>query len=357
MVAAGIAIALMGAWTPGLAQTRKPAPAASAPKAPAPTAKGKTAPAAKGKAAEMEEDDLVEDEGDAAIAAGVGDSEEGPNVNIRRPQNRVTAPIDLSKPVTDAQGGPPVDFALTARLAPDVAPLGGGVIWRVFGEREGPDGRLPLLSQAEGGAISLKLSPGSYLVHAAYGRAGATKRIVVSAGGGKDDFVLNAGGMRLNALVGKDTPIANNLLTFDIYIDDAEEGERTLVVSRVPPKRIIRLHAGTYYVVSHYGDSNAMVRAAIKVEAGKLTDATLFHQAARVTLKLVSERGGEALANTAWSVQKPGGEAVVESVGAYQQAVLAAGQYVAVAKHDGKTYRSTFVVENDLNRDVEVIAK
>ena len=35
---------------------------------------------------------------------------------------------------------------------------------------------------------------------------------------------------------------------------------------------------------------------------------TLYHQAARVTLKLVTSRGGEALANTSWSVVTEGGE-------------------------------------------------
>ena len=44
---------------------------------------------------------------------------------------------------------------------------------------------------------------------------------------------------------------------------------------------VIRLPEGTYHVVSTYGDSNAIQRADVKVETGKVTDATLHHRAAQ----------------------------------------------------------------------------
>ena len=95
----------------------------------------------------------------------------------------------------------------------------------------------------------------------------------------------------------------------------------------------------------HYGDANAVVRADIRVDAGKLTEATMYQKAARLTLKLVEEHGGEALANTAWSVLTSDGDSVVESVGAFPSVVLAAGEYRAIAKHDGQVYESNFKVE------------
>ena len=52
---------------------------------------------------------------------------------------------------------------------------------------------------------------------------------------------------------------------------------------------------GAYHIVSNYGDTNAVVRSDIRVQAGKLTDVTVNHRAALITLKLVSEHGGEAL--------------------------------------------------------------
>ena len=43
----------------------------------------------------------------------------------------------------------------------------------------GQDGKLPLVASAQGGTSVFQLEPGSYLVHASFGRAGATKRITV----------------------------------------------------------------------------------------------------------------------------------------------------------------------------------
>jgi len=83
----------------------------------------------------------------------------------------------------------------------------------------------------------------------------------------------------------------------------------------------------------------------------------MYQKAARLTLKLVEEHGGEALANTAWSVITPGGDSVVESVGAFPSVVLAAGEYRAIAKHDGHVYEGNFKVEPGLDRDVEVLLK
>ncbi|MFI5091589.1 MAG: hypothetical protein ACHP7P_16230, partial [Terriglobales bacterium] len=78
---------------------------------------------------------------------------------------------------------------------------------------------------------------------------------------------------------------------------------------------------------------------------------------ARLTLKLVSGQGGEAIANTAWSVVNPSGESIADFVGAFPSVVLAAGDYTAIAKHEGKMYERNFTVEPGLNHDIEVIAK
>ena len=46
-----------------------------------------------------------------------------------------------------------------------------------------------------------------------------------------------------------------------------------------------------------------------------------------------------------------------ELVGAFPALILAEGEYVVIARRDGKTYQSTFTVQSTLDRDVEVIAK
>lgn len=271
--------------------------------------------------------------------------------------------VEPSAPQVDA--GPPSDirpgsFTLEARLAADGPPLGDGVKWRIFGDTPGPDGHLKLLGEASGGIIYIRLDQGTYYVHAAYGRAGATRKIEVNAPTGGEVLVLNAGGVRLTAINGKDKdqPLGQGDVAFDIYApDEGGSEERFLLIPNAPPGHVISLNAGTYHVVSKYGDANAIVRADIKIDPGKLTDATVFQEAARLTLKLVAQHGGEALADTAWSVTTLGGESVVESVGAFPSVVLAAGDYTAKAKHEGKTFQKNFSVEAGANRDIEVITE
>ncbi|TIT74469.1 MAG: hypothetical protein E5W45_09945, partial [Mesorhizobium sp.] len=90
-------------------------------------------------------------------------------------------------------------------------------------------------------------------------------------------------------------------LRFSIYEDKVEaNGDRALIVPDVEPNAVVRLNAGTYHVVSTYGSVNAVIRSDIRVEAGKLTEATVEHRAAEMTMKLVREAGGEAIADTSW---------------------------------------------------------
>ena len=67
--------------------------------------------------------------------------------------------------------------------------------------------------------------------------------------------------------------------------------------------------------------------------------------------------GGEALANTAFTILTPGGDVIRELIGAFPSLVLAEGEYLAIARHDNKTYQASFKVQSTLDRDVEVIAK
>ena len=91
--------------------------------------------------------------------------------------------------------------------------------------------------------------------------------------------------------------------------------------------------------------------------SGKLTDVTLRHRCATLTLKLVNKAGGEALANTTFTVLTPGGDVIRELMGAFPSLVLAEGEYAVIARHDGKTFQSTFQVETGADRDVEVLAQ
>ena len=207
-----------------------------------------------------------------------------------------------------------------------------------------------------GGASRFALEPGSYLVHAAFGRAGITKRISLTADNREEILVLDAGGLKLDAVLSGGVRIPASKLRFSIYSgEDQANGERALILPDVKPDDIVRLNTGTYHIVSNYGAENATIRADLKVEAGKLTEATVEHKAAELTMKLVREAGGEAIADTAWSVINPSGEVIKESVGAFASMVLAEGDYTVIAKNKDKLFQRDFKVEAGKNQDVEVL--
>ena len=166
-------------------------------------------------------------------------------------------------------------------------------------------------------------------MNAAFGRAHITRRISVKPGqtdGVVEDFVLNAGGLRVKAQVGgSDAP--QNTVSFSIYSDRDQTDNRKLILSAARPNLVVRLNAGIYHIVSTYGDCNAVCASDVDVEAGKRTEAVVTHSAAKATLKLVHRAGGEALPDTQWTIQTPEGDEIKESVGALPTHILAPGKY------------------------------
>lgn len=248
------------------------------------------------------------------------------------------------------------ELTLAAKLSEDGDLIADGLAWRIFKPDASDDGKLPLIATAQGGTMRFALPPGSYLVHAGFGRAGITKRISVGTDAREEVLVLDAGGLSLNAVLSGGVRIEPDKLRFSIYAgDEPENGERPLILPDVVPGDIIRLNAGTYHIVSNYGSVNAIIRADLVVEAGKMTSATIEHKAAELTLKLLREEGGEAIADTAWSVLNPSGEVIKESVGAFASMVLAEGNYIVIAKNRDKLYQREFTVVAGRNQDVDVL--
>jgi hypothetical protein len=249
---------------------------------------------------------------------------------------------------------------MEARLNEDGAALRDGVMWRVFDPVPDAEGRLPLVASSEQGTATFEFAPGDYFVHVAFGRAAVTKKLTVPVSGpiDKQVLILNAGGVVLNARSGDGVRIPTEQLRFSIYSATTDsEGERGLILADVKPDTIVRLNEGTYHVVSNYGSINASIRSDIHVQSGKLTEATIQHRAAQLTLKLVSDEGGEAIADTAWSILTATGDPISESVSAFPTLVLAEGEYTAVARHKDRVYQRDFTVTAGINTDIEVMLR
>ncbi|MGJ5177034.1 hypothetical protein ACQR16_01645 [Bradyrhizobium oligotrophicum] len=248
-------------------------------------------------------------------------------------------------------------LSLSARYGKDLPNINGGLVWRVFADRPDETGTFKMLREDRGATPNIVLPPGNYVVHVALGLVSAVKSVNLKSETDREAFVLPAGGLRLEGRVGA-SKIPQNQISFAIYKGSQFDGrERAPIVPNVAAGDVLMLPEGTYYIVSNYGDANAVVRSDIRVQASKLTDVTVTHRAAVITLKLVSDKGGEALANTAWSVINPGGDVIKESVGAFPKVVLSEGDYRAIAKYEGKVFERSFNVVNGVDGEVEVLAR
>ncbi len=247
--------------------------------------------------------------------------------------------------------------SMTAQLTEPGPAITQGLVWRVFRDKTGPAGKPQLVSTHREANPILKLDPGTYRVNVALGRANLTRKIsVVGDQATKEKFVLNAGGLRVVPVLASGEPASEKLVSFDVESDERDEhGQRTKVLTGARARVVLRLNAGIYSIVSTYGDANAVARAEVSVEAGKLSEVALTHAAANVSFKLVTRGGGDAIADTQWSVTTAQGDAVKESSGALPTHVLAPGAYVVRAKHAGRLYKRDFAVQPGDNVLVEVV--
>lgn len=266
------------------------------------------------------------------------------------------APAQTSEQAPAAAEEPAVTrkLSLSAAFGDKGPAIPSGLKWRVFRLGKG-DADAVKLAESDDAAPEFLLAPGRYVVHAAYGLAAATKEVELDKAPVKQALVIKAGGLQIEASV-LDKPIPSEQLTARVMLIQPT-GERRLIAEGVPATSILRLPEGRYFVECTYGDSNAAVSAEITIAAGKLTQATFHQMAATLTLKLVSQAGGEAIANTAWSVLTPGGDVIRESIGAFPSLILAEGNYTVVARHEGRVYTREFDVKAGHDGDVEVIAR
>jgi hypothetical protein len=293
-----------------------------------------------------------------------------PAMNLAPPAGPAAAPT-LQAPLTQpsiaavpALAPPPAALApaqavlsLTARYGKDLPVITSGLVWRVFSDRPDETGTFKLIREERGATPNIVLPPGSYVVHVTLGLVSAVRAVTLKSETDREAFLLPAGGLRIEGRVGT-SRIPPNQISFAIYKGSQfDAGERASLVPNVAAGDVALLPEGTYYIISNYGDANSVVRSDIRLQAGKLTDVVITHRAAVITLKLVSDRGGEALANTAWSVITPGGDVIKESIGAFPRVVLSEGEYRAIAKNEGKVYERAFNVVNGVDGEVEVVGR
>ncbi len=261
---------------------------------------------------------------------------------------------------------------LSATFGGAATTLVSGVRWRIYQENTEANGQHALVAESPELAPSFTLPDGDYIVHASYGLAAVTRRVVISSNNVNERIPLNAGALKISGKLGE-ADIPASRLKIDIYVPERPDQREKLVAANLKPDEMIRLPEGTYRIVSTYLDSNvspsapaiagvpanatnSVINAEVRIDAGKMTEAVVRHRASVITLKLVNAPGGEALANTSFSVLTPGGDVIREMIGAFPSLVLAEGEYTVIARRDGRTHQMVLKVPANADREVEVMA-
>ena len=245
----------------------------------------------------------------------------------------------------------------SARYGGDGAAINGGLHWRVYADKPDPTGVFRLIKEDTAAQPTFVLPAGNYIVHVAFGLASTAKPISVGREPAREVFEIAGGGLRLEARVGN-AKIPTGQVSFDVYQGSQfEQVDKRPIMSSITTGAVVLLPEGTYYILSKYGDGNAVVRSDVRVQAGKLTDITVTHRAAQILFRLVSKRGGEALANTDWAVLSPAGDTITETKGAFPRVILAEGEYKVIARNDNKVYQQDLTVIPGVDGEIEVLAR
>ena len=227
-----------------------------------------------------------------------------------------------------------------------------GLTWRIYDSPA--EKRAALITSSKDANPRFDLPPGAYIIHVSYGLASASRRIILAQQTANERMAISAGGLSLSARVG-DLPIPNDRVTFNVYVAQGSDPEGRLVAENILANKVLYLPSGLYRVVSRYGRTNAIATADLRIDSGVLSQATLTHRAATVTLKLVRAKGAEALGGTRFSVLTPGGDIVREISGAFPTLTLAEGEYLILARNGGKLYSDDAVIKSGFDRDIEVL--
>jgi hypothetical protein len=283
-------------------------------------------------------------------SAAPGKSSPGSGLTAPSP----SAPFAQAVPMVPAGH---VALALSARYGRDAPAIAGGLVWRIYAAKPDAGGIYRLVKEEKAAAATFVLPPGNYVVHASLGLASAAKAVQLRSETVREVFDIPAGGIRLEGRVG-DARIPPGQISFEIFNGSQfDTTERRPIAQNVLTGDVVLLPQGTYYIVSNYGDGNSVVRSDVRVQAAKLTDVSVNHRAAVITLKLVNEPGSEALANTQWTVLTPGGDVIKESMGAFPRVVLAEGDYHVMARNAGKVFQRDFKVIAGVDGEVQVLAR
>ena len=198
----------------------------------------------------------------------------------------------------------PPELRLSARLAPDSAPLADGVVWYV-GPLRAPREALRRHTEA---APVLKLAPGDYYVEANYGHARVISQVSVKPHGPTDvSLVLNAATLEIASGLGSGASGQEGgavfagdghlILTLERRFADGRIEE---IDQRTDAGARYRLAAGTYLVRLQIG--RARSQAEISLAPGEVKHLRLDPQVARLRLSAHPAKAAPPLTDVSYQI-------------------------------------------------------
>lgn len=245
---------------------------------------------------------------------------------------------------------------LRARITAATDPIARPIEWSVHKVDDDAEDKWPLVGERSAAEAAFDLAPGQYVVRAAYGAIKAAKVVVVQPQQQIDlTFILNAGGLRVTpALAFLDPPdgIVAKHWVFEAATD--ERGNRRLFAEADRPGEVIRLNAGTYHLVSRFGDANAVVEADVTVKPGMLTEVEINHKAGIVHLGFARHDTDGPPKTVEWQINDSTGAVVMRAGGARVSQILAPGAYTAEVDYGGRKFEARFEIDIGETREVNI---
>ena len=227
---------------------------------------------------------------------------------------------------------------LSARLTPDGGPLQQNLSWNIR------DTAGATVYSGDNGTADVSLAPGDYVVNASYGATQIEKLVSLPAATRlKINFVLDAGGLRVEPMVGKIDvpPVASRVRVYSM------DGRKLMAVS-VKPGEIIRLPEGTYRVESQVSTGNVKAVTDVRVQAGRVSRVKIAHKAGLARLAFV----GAPDAAVRWEIEDQSGDAIATRGGISANVTLLPGTYTARAQVGAELLTATFNIDEGEVRDI-----
>ena len=244
---------------------------------------------------------------------------------------------------------------LRARITAATDPIARPIAWTVHRVDDRAEDEWPLVGERSAADATFDLAPGQYVVRAGYGAIKAAKVVVVQPRQQVDvTFILNAGGLRVvPALAFLDPPEGVNAKHWVFEAAD-DRGSRRLFAETDRPGEVIRLNAGTYHLVSRFGDANAVVEADVTVRPGMLTEVEINHKAGIVHLGFARHDTDGPSETVQWQINDSNGAVIMRADGARISQILAPGAYIAAVDYGGRKFEARFEIDIGETREVNI---